>query len=178
MNDVTSVEPGSPTAPPVSPTTSPSSDGSSTAASSTPKPQHKWSGLNYEQVPGLANRIISRYLRGQRKNMERFFKERGLHDSAERMRQIRLSRQGMLAKNRMFQEVLGEYAQRASAPGAQEAAAAGEAAHQEAAADADLGVPAPVSGGPVPAGNGPDTDVGVPELAAGGEADTGPVIEE
>ena len=74
----------------------------------------KWAGLGYEQVPGLANRIISRYLRGQRKNMERFFAERGLHDSADRMRQIRLSRQGMMAKNQMFQEVLNEYARRAS----------------------------------------------------------------
>ena len=74
----------------------------------------KWAGLGYEQVPGLANRIISRYLRGQRRNMERFFTERGLYDSADRMRQIRLSRQGMMAKNRMFQEVLNEYARRAT----------------------------------------------------------------
>ena len=76
------------------------------------KPAPKWGALGYEQVPGLTNRIISRYLRGQRRNMERFFTERGLYDSAERMRQIRLSRQGMMAKNRLFQEVLSEYTTR------------------------------------------------------------------
>jgi hypothetical protein len=84
------------------------------------KPIPKWGALGYEQVPGLANRIISRYLRGQRRNMERFFTERGLYDSAERMRQIRLSRQGMMAKNRMFQEVLNEYARRATPESAAE----------------------------------------------------------
>lgn len=69
-----------------------------------------WAGFNYEQVPGLANRIISRYLRAQRKNMKRFFEERGLFVLADRMSQIRKSRQGMLAKNRYFQQVLTDYA--------------------------------------------------------------------
>lgn len=69
----------------------------------------RWGALGYQQVPGLANRIISRYLRTQRKTMARFFTERGLFDLAERIRQIRHSRQGMLAKNQMFQEVLNDY---------------------------------------------------------------------
>jgi hypothetical protein len=69
----------------------------------------RWPGFKYEQVPGLANRHISRYLRTQRKNMRRFFQERGFYALADRMNQIRKSRQGMLAKNRMFQAVLDEY---------------------------------------------------------------------
>lgn len=144
------------------------------------KPIPKWAGLGYEQVPGLANRIIARYLRGQRRNMERFFTDRGLYDSAERMRQIRLSRQGMLAKNRMFQEVLGEYAQRATPP----AVAGNEATDQQGAGTAgvdvphaepdlrDAGQPAadPVrSDGEVPSGSVP---------AVAGQDDDVPVIEE
>lgn len=70
----------------------------------------RWPGMGYEPVLGLANRHISRYLRTQRKNMRRLFEERGLWVLADRMHQIRRSRQGMLAKNRMFQKVLDEYA--------------------------------------------------------------------
>jgi len=69
----------------------------------------RWPGFNYEPVPGLANRYIARYLRAQRKNMTRFFEERGLLTLADRMSQIRKSRQGMMAKNRMFQQVLNDY---------------------------------------------------------------------
>jgi hypothetical protein len=71
--------------------------------------QTRWPSFGYVQVPGLANRLISRYLRTQRKNILRFFNERGLFKLAERMKQIRNSRQGMLAKNRYFQQVLHEY---------------------------------------------------------------------
>ena len=78
--------------------------------------QTRWAEFGYEQVPGLANRHISRYLRTQRKNMLRFFQERGLYELAERMKQIRNSRQGMLAKNRYFQEVLNDYAQLVTPP--------------------------------------------------------------
>ena len=74
------------------------------------EPQTRWPSFGYVQVPGLANRLISRYLRTQRKNMLRFFQDRGLYTLANRMRQIRNSKQGMLAKNRMFQNVLTEYA--------------------------------------------------------------------
>ena len=73
-----------------------------------------WSEFNYVQVPGLANRLIARYLRTQRKNMRRFFQERGLYTLLDRMNQIRNSRQGMLAKNRYFQEVLNEYSKLAN----------------------------------------------------------------
>ncbi len=73
------------------------------------EPAQRWPGFQYQQVPGLANRLISRYLRAQRKNMKRFFEERGLLTLADRMNQIRNSRQGMMAKNRMFQQVLNEY---------------------------------------------------------------------
>lgn len=72
--------------------------------------QQHWPGFKYEQVRGLVDRHIARYLRTQRKNMARFFAERGLMDLAYRMRQIRDSRTGMLAKNRQFQKVLNDYA--------------------------------------------------------------------
>lgn len=88
----------------------------------TPKAVTKWSALGYEQVPGLANRLISRYLRAQRRNMRRFFLERGFLDLAERMRQIKLSRQGMMAKNRMFQKVLDDYTKRTTPQPVAEAA--------------------------------------------------------
>jgi hypothetical protein len=71
--------------------------------------QARWSRFGYQPVPGLANRHISRYLRTQRKNMRRFFEERGLFTLADRMKQIRKSRQGMMAKNRYFQQVLNDY---------------------------------------------------------------------
>ena len=73
-----------------------------------------WSEFKYVQVPGLANRFIARYLRTQRKNMRRFFQERGLYTLLDRMNQIRKSKQGMMAKNRMFQEVLNEYSKLAN----------------------------------------------------------------
>jgi hypothetical protein len=76
--------------------------------------QARWPSFGYQQVPGLANRHISRYLRTQRKNMLRFFQERGLYTLADRMSQIRKSTQGMIAKNRMFQEVLNSYAKLAT----------------------------------------------------------------
>ena len=72
--------------------------------------QKPWVGMGYEPVRPIVDKLIARYLRTQRKNMKRFFEERGLHKFAERMDQIRKSRQGMLAKNRYFQEVLDEYA--------------------------------------------------------------------
>jgi len=73
-------------------------------------PAGRWPSFpHYVQVPGLANRIIARYLRTQRKNMRRFFAERGLFALADRMSQIRKSKQGMMAKNKMFQGVLDDY---------------------------------------------------------------------
>jgi hypothetical protein len=72
--------------------------------------QARWPGFNYEPVGAITTRLLARYLRTQRKNMLRFFQERGLYTLADRMKQIRNSSQGMLAKNRYFQEVLNEYA--------------------------------------------------------------------
>jgi hypothetical protein len=65
-------------------------------------------------VAYVVNKRIGRYLRTQRKNMLRFFQERGLYTLVDRMNQIRNSRQGMLAKNRYFQEVLNEYSRLAN----------------------------------------------------------------
>jgi hypothetical protein len=69
-----------------------------------------WASFGYEPVGAIVNKLLARYLRTQRKNMRRFFQERGLFALADRMDQIRKSRQGMLGKNRMFQKVLNEYA--------------------------------------------------------------------
>jgi hypothetical protein len=68
-----------------------------------------FASMGYQPVGAITTRLIARYLRTQRKNMKRFFEERGLFTLADRMKQIRKSRQGMLAKNRMFQEVLNDY---------------------------------------------------------------------
>jgi hypothetical protein len=115
--------------------------------------QRPWPGFGYVQVRGLANRHISRYLRTQRKNMRRFFQERGLFALADRMNQIRKSKQGMMAKNRYFQEVLDDYAKLTAPPAVAPSvpgsvlqpapvAIAGEteAEDQQAPEDTDLGV--------------------------------------
>jgi hypothetical protein len=155
--------------------TTPESSGSSfttSASTSTPNaPPKPWSGLGYEMVPGLANRIIARYLRGQRKNMERFFQERGLMESAERMRQIRLSRQGMMAKNRMFQEVLGEYARGATATNVP------EAANLEGAERPDVVLQATSDPQSESAGGGTDAGGGIPGVEVADDRD-GVVIQE
>jgi hypothetical protein len=113
-----------------------------------------WSEFKYEPVGAIVNKLLGRYLRTQRKNMLRFFQERGLYTLAERMKQIRNSRQDMLAKNRMFQEVLNEYSKLAnptavaSVPGSvlqppPAAADVSEAADQQAAGDQHLGLQVP-----------------------------------
>ena len=132
-------------------------------------PQTRWAGLGYQQVPGLANRLISRYLRTQRKTMLRFFMERGLLDLADRMRQIRNSRQGMLAKNQMFQKVLNDYAERATPkPSA-------KTPHTEDSRHDVLGVQ-PANTGTDTGRRSEDTRGSVPEVASNGS--NGVVIEE
>lgn len=126
----------------------------------------KWAGLGYQQVRGLADRHIARYLRASRKTMTRFFTDRGLVDFTERMVQIRKSRQGMMAKNQMFQEVLDDYANVVVA----------EANDTQAEGKPDVGVQAPAPSGPVPAGTGTDTGSGVPPVESG--ASSGMLIEE
>jgi len=78
--------------------------------------QRRWAEFGYEPVGPIVNKLLARYLRTQRKNMRRFFQERGLYAFADRMNQIRNSRQGMLAKNRYFQEVLNDYAKLTTPP--------------------------------------------------------------
>lgn len=135
-----------------------------------------WPGFRYVQVPGLANRKIARWLRTQRKNMLRFFYQQGLLDLALRMEQIKKSRQGMMAKNRMFQKVLDDYAQRTSPQPVAQAAD-----HKDEGA---AGLVVPGDGVPDTVGDAPDpvrTDGqepggSVPEV--GGVDDSQPVIEE
>lgn len=69
-----------------------------------------WPGLKYKPITAVVDRVVNRYLRTQRKNMRRFFAERGLFDQLEQLERIRKSRQGPMAKNRMFREVLDNYA--------------------------------------------------------------------
>jgi hypothetical protein len=119
-----------------------------------------WSEFKYEPVGPVVHKLLARYLRTQRKNMLRFFQERGLYSLANRMRQIRNSKQGMMAKNQMFQEVLNEYSKLAtpanpSGPVAAEtvpgsvlqpspaAADVPEAADQQATGDRNLGLQVP-----------------------------------
>ena len=78
--------------------------------------QRRWAEFGYEPVGAIVNKLLARYLRTQRKNMRRLFQERGLFALADRMDQIRKSRQGMLGKNRMFQKVLNDYAKLSSPP--------------------------------------------------------------
>jgi hypothetical protein len=76
--------------------------------------QRPFASMGYQPVGPIVHKLLARYLRTQRKNMRRFFTERGLHDLADRMNQIRNSRQGMLAKNRYFQDVLNAYSKLAT----------------------------------------------------------------
>lgn len=71
--------------------------------------QKPFASMGYEPVGPVVMKLMARYLRTQRKNMRRFFEDRGLFDLANRMKQIRKSRQGMMAKNLMFQGVLNDY---------------------------------------------------------------------
>jgi hypothetical protein len=131
-----------------------------------------WFGFKYAPVRGLTDRRIARYLRTQRKNMRRFFAERGLFDELEKMERIRKSRQGTIAKNEMFRGVLDAYAARTTAqsgaetPPAKDEVRAGE-----------VGMSADASGLPQDrAGSGPDAGSGVQGLAAPDGAEH--VIEE
>jgi hypothetical protein len=79
----------------------------------------RWPGFKYMPVPARMNRHISRYLRGQRKNMRRFFTERGFWHLAVRLDEIRKDSAGsMMEKNRKFQEILNDYAKAMAPPGA------------------------------------------------------------
>jgi hypothetical protein len=161
------------TIPENSETSSMTAGSSATAAS----PKHKWTGLGYEMVPGMANRLISRYLRGQRRNMIRFFHERRMYEFEDRLQKIRKdSAMPMLEKNRKFQEILNEYATRAVPSGATPTAMA-EADNQQAAGSA--GVEMSIAGG-LGQSNGPGADAsdGLPELANSGGDGSDVVIEE
>jgi hypothetical protein len=78
--------------------------------------QTPFASMGYQPVGPVVNKLLARYLRTQRKNMRRFFAERGLFDLSERMNQIRNSKQGMIPKNRMFQDVLNRYARLTTPP--------------------------------------------------------------
>lgn len=134
----------------------------------------RWPGFKYEPVRDLMGRHISRYLRIQRKNMRRFFTERGIFDLAQRLDVIRKdSAMGMLEKNRKFQEILNEYSHRTSPT------AISETDHQQDSGSSVVGVSATSrtdAGSDSDSGSRRITDGGVPGLA--GEDNSGFVIEE
>lgn len=139
--------------------------------------QTKWPGLNYEPVPALVDRLIARQLRTARKTMSRLFQERGMFDLAERMRRIRKSNAGMMEKNRRFQVVLDEYAERIN-PRPAPAVEASKAHDLETTRSSEVGMPdPPAESNPAnePVRAGPDAGSGVRIMEA---ADAGPVIEE
>lgn len=148
--------------------------------SSTPapsEPQKKWSGFGYEPVPGLINRHISRYLRTQRRNMRRFFVERGLLELAMRLDSLRKqSNRNFVQKNRAFQRILNEYIKLATPTNSTDAAGvAVEAGPTVQPGELDLrtaGAPVAVPGADVLADDGGR----VPEVASDDGA--GHVIEE
>lgn len=79
----------------------------------------KWRGLSYEPVRGLADRLVARWLRSQRKNIRRTFWERGHVDLAQQLEQLKQNpRQAALEKNRRFQEIMNEYIARVSSQAA------------------------------------------------------------
>lgn len=142
-------------------------------------PAQPWPGFKYVQVPGLANRKIARWLRTQRKNMTRFFYDRGLLDLALRMEQIKASRQGMMAKNRMFQKVLDDYARLTNpSPVAVSGATEAPAAVEAAPVLSERSVVLPESGGDPAAASGDRSDAGsgVPTVVESDDSDA--VIEE
>jgi hypothetical protein len=159
----------------------PESSGTSSTVDSSPPtpsaPPKPWSGLGYEPVPGLTNRLISRYLRGQRKNMIRFFHERRMFEFEDRMQKIRKDpAMGMMEKNRKFQEILNDYAQ-SVAPAGSAPTAAAEAADQRAVPvlDPDPANAVAVQADGGPGGDGVHAGAGLQGLAV---EDNGPVIEE
>lgn len=136
-----------------------------------------WAGFKYAPVRGLADRRISRYLRTQRKNMRRFFADRRLFDLLARMEEIRKSRQGMMAKNRMFQEVLNDYAERATPKPNTEAARA-DATPGSAVENTAPAVEVQPPGEPIDGERGPGADAGDGVRGLAAPNDREPVIEE
>jgi hypothetical protein len=116
-----------------------------------------WFGFKYAPVRGLTDRRIARYLRTQRKNMRRFFAERGLFDELDQMERIRKSRQGTTAKNEMFREVLDAYAARTTA---QSGAEAPPANHTEERPTASAAVEVQPAGESADGERGPRPDAG------------------
>lgn len=138
-----------------------------------------WAGFRYAPVRGLVDRQIARFLRTQRKNMRRFFLERGHLDLFAQLDELRKEpHRDFRQKNVTFQRILNEHIAR-SVPDAK--AVPGAVTEAEAPVDRERGgVDLPA--GPRPAidsvGDRPDAGVRVPELAAENVGGDGVVIEE
>lgn len=157
-------------------------------------PQVPWAGFGYRPVRGLVDRHIARFLRTQRKNMRRFFAERGHLDLFSQLDELRKnSRADFRRKNEIFQRILNEHIAR-TVPGVptghdvagqtersgQLEAVVSEAADPTVAGVVDVPV---VSGVPTeyeglqPDGVGTNTNGSVQAMATGDGSD-GVVIEE
>src|SRR6266853_1203440 len=78
-----------------------------TATSTKPTP---WVGFGYAPVRGLVDRKIARFLRTQRKNMRRFFQERGHLDLYAQLDSLRKDpTRTFMQKNTTFQRILNEH---------------------------------------------------------------------
>lgn len=137
------------------------------------QPKVQWPGFEYAPVRGLMNKHIARYLRFQRKNMRRFFNERGFPMLAMRLDTIKKdSAMSMLEKNRHFQEILNAYAKLVAPPGAAAVPAPGtEAIDLEGKESADVVLQPGTSG---------DATSGAADDSGSWEDDVGsvPVVEE
>jgi hypothetical protein len=72
-----------------------------------------WAGFKYQPIPALVNRHVARFLRTQRKNIRRFFAERGHVDLYGQLEELRKNpKLDFRAKNRIFQRVLNEHIKR------------------------------------------------------------------
>jgi hypothetical protein len=135
-----------------------------------------WKGFKYQPVRGLVDRHVARFLRTQRKNMRRFFLERGHLDLYAQLTDLRKqSNRNFIQKNQSFQRILNEHIAR-SQPAAPAAEAADTGA-QKLPGVPELDVRDPGSAVAVPGANdGGDAVRGVAELAS--DDVNGPVIEE
>jgi hypothetical protein len=134
-----------------------------------------WAGLKYEPVRSLVDKQVARFLRAQRKNMRRFFLERGHLDLYAQLEELRRQpNRNFRQKNESFQRILNEHIARTSPP------PASEAAPEAAVGGVVLPDTGPVASGTdasvQPGGDRANAGAGVQEVAgAGGD---GIVIDE
>jgi len=132
-----------------------------------------WAGFGYEPVRGLVDHHVARFLRTQRKNMRRFFQERGHLDLFAQLDELcKDPTRNFMSKNTGFQRILNEYIARTAPPVAEAASSMepGNVVVPDAGADESSTDTLHSCGGRSDAGDN------VPEVAQSDDA--GIVIEE